>query len=494
MYKVISLFTLLLLFSCDDYDSFTTDRSAMLHFDRDTVAFDTLLATVPSATQTLSVHNVGDKGLRISEVRLEQGAASPFRVNVDGQDLTLTGNRRATGFEVRRRDSLIVRVEVTLPESGQDEPQPVQDALLFTLESGVRQRVPLTAMAQDACFLSLTAVTADTVFADRRPVVVRDSLIVAEGATLTLAAGSRLFFHDGAGLTVRGRLVVEGTTEQPVVMRTDRTDRIFPYLPYDRLPARWQGLRFAATSFDNVLTGLDLHGATFGIQCEPTDAADERLKLTLADCRIHNLGGDGLTLTDCRAVVSNTEVSNTLGHCVYLCGGDAVFTHCTLAQFYALDASRGMALVITTQDSLYHPLHRADFINSVVTGYAEDVIVIPSLDRSLLPSDHSALPINYLFDHCFLATEVPESTPEADYAARFLNCTFEDAKAETAREKNFTLFDTHAFLYDFTPVESSLIRGVADPVRAAAFPLDRLGRQRLADEHPDAGAYEFTSP
>ena len=57
--------------ACDDYDSFTTDRSITLSFSRDTIAFDTLLTTVPSSTQTLTVFNHADEGLRISDVFLE---------------------------------------------------------------------------------------------------------------------------------------------------------------------------------------------------------------------------------------------------------------------------------------------------------------------------------------------------------------------------------------------------------------------------------------
>lgn len=500
-----SFFPFLFLVACDDYDTFTSDRSAVLRFDRDTVTFDTLLATVPSTTKVLSVHNLGDKGLRIREVRLELGAQSPFRVNVDGQDMTRNADRCLTDFEVRRRDSIIIRLEVTLPESGTDLPQPVSDALLFTLESGVCQRVALVAAVQDAIFLQHSVLTADTTFAASRPIVVRDSLVVGEGSTLTLAAGTQLYFHDGAGLTVRGRLVAQGTAEQPVVFRTDRTDRMFPYLPYDRLPARWQGIRIAPTSYENELAGIDLHGANYGIQCDaPANLSDKRTKLSLTNSQIHMIGGIGLSTTDARVVAVNTEVSNTLGHGVYVCGGDVSFTHCTLAQFYPLDANRGQALYISYDDSLgFHPLERADFLNCVVTGYADDVIIIPQLNRNLLPSDHSDMSINYVFDHCFLATVVPESTREADYAARFVDCVYEDKDAngtsqgtntsnesDTSHEKNFLLFDTHAFLYDFTPVAESRIRGVADATRASLFSLDRLGRDRMADGKPDAGAYE----
>ena len=71
--------------SCDDYDSWTTSPSATLAFSTDTVAFDTLISTVPSSTRMLVAYNRGDKGLRISRVHLAGGSDSHFRANVDGQ-------------------------------------------------------------------------------------------------------------------------------------------------------------------------------------------------------------------------------------------------------------------------------------------------------------------------------------------------------------------------------------------------------------------------
>ena len=488
----VLLFLFLLSFAaCDDYDSFTTDRSHTLRFSADTVTFDTLLTTVASSTQTLTVFNLGDKGLRIATVHLEGGAASPFRVNIDGQDMSRSEANRVTDFEVRRRDSIMVRIELTLPRAADDAPFAVDDGLVFTLESGVQQRVALTAVGQNADFIQALVVRKDTTLTARRPIVIRDSLVVAHKATLTLEAGTRLMFHDGAGLTVRGRLVARGTREAPVVLRTDRTDRMFDYLPYDRLPSRWEGVRLAATSLDNELDYVDLHGAKWGIACDST-GIDAGVKLTLTNSRLHFLGGDGLASDNCRLVVANSEISNTLGHCVRLLGGDARFTHCTLAQFYPLSALRGDAVNISFyNDSLgYQPLVRADFTNCVVTGYAEDVIIIPSLNADDWPDEVRQLnpEVHYVFRSCFLATEVPEGE---EYQACFLSCTYDAKEGDFTHEKNFQHFDSHDFLYDFTPVEGSGIRGIADPTATQPWPQDRSGRSRLADGAPDAGCYEF---
>ena len=487
--------------SCDQYDSFTTDRSASLSFSRDTLQFDTLLTTVPSSTLTLAVYNHGDMGLRISEIYLEQGKGSPFRINIDGQDMSRSEANRVTDFEVRRRDSIIVRAEVTLPEFRSDNPREVKDALVFRLESGREHRIPLIVVGRDAFFMRARTLLNDTTFGARRPIVVYDSLVVAPAATLTLSAGTQLYFHEGAGLTVHGRLMAQGTMESPVVLRGDRTDHMFDYLPYDNLPDRWGGVVLTATSIGNELTYMDLHSGGFGIQCD-SSSLDER-KLLLSNCIIHNVGGDALSLRNCRVEVFNSEISNAAGRCVYQAGGDVSFLHCTIAQFYPLSGNRGFALEITNvEDSvIYLPLVRADYLNSVITGYADDVILFPSLKADDFPLNIDAPQTNYLFRNCFLATEVPD---DEDYAPRFVENVFDiknsvdswvqptsDDADSIRHEKNFVLFDTRNFLYDFTPKESSPIRGVADPKHSADWPLDRLGRSRLLDGAPDAGCYEF---
>lgn len=491
MLLILIFLSFISVVSCDNYDDFTTDRSQTLAFDHDSICFDTLIATVPSATKTLIVHNYGEQGIRIAEIRLEGGAASPFRINVDGQDLSRTGTNRATDFEVRRRDSIFVRCEVTVPEQKVDTAVALEDAIIFTLESGISQRVVLTAGGQNAWFMRGRTLSADTTLTAGRPIVVYDSLVVAPEATLTLAPGTQLLFHNKAGLIVYGRLVAEGTLEQPVTLRGDRTDHIFDYLKYDRLPGLWEGISIGPNSADNRLTYVDLHSATYGIVCDSTATDTAAVPtLSLLNCRIHNIGGDGLRLGSCRAEVRNTEVSNTQGRCVAVTGGIADFTHCTLAQFYPLTFAHEALFLTNRKDSVtYRPLHRFTCTNSVITGYEEDVLIGDWMPNS----DYRA---EYYFRNCLIAT-VETTDPlrfvEIVYDKRPDSSPFNTAPDSTdfSSWHNFKLFDSYHFEYDFTPVEQSKIRNIADPNYCQDLPLDRLGRRRFADGAPDAGCYEF---
>ena len=488
------LLCLCLVASCDSYDDFTTERSETLAFDHDSICFDTLITTIPSATKTLIVYNHGEKGLRIREIRLAGGAESPFRINVDGQDLSRSENNRATDFEVRRSDSIFVRCEVTVPEQAVDTAVSVEDALLFTLESGLTQRVVLMAGGQNAWFMRGEVITADTTLHGGKPIVVYDSLVVAPEATLTLDAGTQLLFHNKAGLMVHGRLVANGTQEAPVVLRGDRMDHIFDYLTYDRLPGSgiWEGVTIGPNSTGNRLTYVDLHSSNFGVVCDTT-ATDTVSSVTveLLSCRLHNIRGDGLRLGSCRALVRNTEVSNTLGRCVAVTGGVSDFVHCTLAQFYPMSANRGEALFLTNRkDSVsFRPLHRLMFVNCVITGYAEDVLLGDLMENS----DYRA---EYFFRNCFIATvEVndPVRFVEVVYDKQPVTSIFGTTNTDEdfSSWHNFKLIDTENFIYDFTPVEQSRLRNIADPSYCQDMPLDRLGRNRFADGAPDAGCYEF---
>ena len=62
-------------------------------------------------------------------------------------------------------------------------------------------------------------------------------------------------------------------------------------------------------------------------------------------------------------------ITNALGHCLAVDGGDVSVQNSTLAQFYPFDASRGTALYFSATDN---PLLALECRNSLVTGYSDD--------------------------------------------------------------------------------------------------------------------------
>lgn len=463
-----------LMAACQDDDSFTTSPSHLLTFSTDTVRLDTMFSNVPSAAKTLWVFNRSGDGLRCRSIRLEDGARSGFRVNVDGIGLSEDNDYSTSEVELRNKDSVRVIVEATLPAAREAAPEERNDNIVFTLESGVEQRVSLNAWAWNARLLRNVRISRDSLLdTSAVPTVIYGGLRVDSGATLTIAPGSTLYFHSDAGMDVYGRLIAEGTADKGILLRGDRIDRMFDYLPYDRVPAQWIGVRFHSSSYENKMKFIELHSTNTAITIDSSDV--ERQKLLLSHATVHNCQGYGLVTSNAKVRLENVQITNTLYDCLAVNGGDVFVNNATLAQFYPFDSRRGAALAFNDR----YPIVSLTVRNSLLTGYADDVLMATSADTARL--DH------YQFDYCMIRT--PRLTT-AD-SLHFTNVIFENVKDTTAMgEKHFVKIDTDKLIYDFRLDSVSAAVGKANP--ATAMPDDRDGRKRK--HTPDLGAYEYIKP
>ena len=470
-----------LLCSCLSEEGYTSSADAKLRLERDTLALDTVLAGEPTNTYTFQVFNPHRKSLRIAGVRLALGAASPFSVNVDGSFLA-NGIGEAT--EVAGGDSLRVFVQLNAPASEAETPTALEDRLVFRLESGVEQQVLLTASTQSVINLRAHRVERDTVWTDRRPYRILDSLVVAEGKTLTLNAGTRLYFHPEARLIVHGTLRAAGQNGAPVELRGDRLGYMFSNQPYDRIPGQWGGVVFTAKSRDNVLEHCEIHSGDFGIRCD--SSSTDVQKLTLSNSLIHNVGGHGLYARQCVVTVGNSQITNAAGDCVRLIGGRAEFTHCTIGQFYALAGDRGVALHFSNYgEGSRAPLERASFVNCIISGYNNDDLVREASTR------YKNDAFNYDFSHCLL------NTPKPTKDEHFRNCLFEQDAPEARRQAGnfYPTFDLRKLLFTFMLDAKSAAVGTADfAVTQRTFPFDRNGKSQTEGGKSDMGCYRHIKP
>lgn len=474
--------TLGTLYGCmadDDYSFSATDR---LLFSQDTVRLDTVISGQPTNTYTFCVYNPYKKAIRLSSVFLEQGGQSPFRVNVDGVSMDGGSVGPEAEIEIESEDSIRVFLFGLVPETHSDTPVKTEDKLVFVTEGGVAQEVVLSAYGQDVVPLNGTVgLTGDTLLSSRRPYLIADSLVVAEGSTLTIEPGVRLLFHPGADLIVRGTLLARGTVDSPVVMRGDRMGYMFSQQPYDRIPGQWGGVVFASESYGNRLEYCDIHSGTYGIVCDSSDVDKETLRLE--NSVVHNVSGDVLFARSARIFVGNSQLTNAGGDCVSLVGGHSTFVHCTIGSFYSFTGGRGVALSFTNEEmGMPFPLQQAAFLNCLITGYSADEVMGNQSER------YADAAFNYRFDHCLL------DTPEAE-SEHITNCLWDnDEKGhEVWREKNFSPdFDFRSLLFSFMLSGKSQAVDHAHPETALQYyPLDRNGKSRLADDGPDIGCYEY---
>lgn len=474
------LLILLALPACMKDDDYTTSPTDTLRFSADTVAFDTIISGMPTNTYTFTVYNPAKKAIRIPRVFLEKGAASHFQVNVDGTPLT---GGEATDFEIAAKDSMLVYLFANVPEADSDEPQPEEESLVFQTEAGVTQKVVLTASGQAVVPLSGFVATSDTIFSSRRPYHVTDSLVVADGATLVLMPGTRMYFRAGAKLIVYGTLQILGTLGNEVVLRGDRLGNMFAGQPYDRIPGQWGGIELKESSYDNYFSYADIHSGNFGIQVDSCDFS--RSTLTIENSIIHNTKGDGLNVRMAQVYVGNSQLTNAGGNCVKVRGGDVTFVHCTIARFYVFTGGSGVALDFANSDgNVRLPIKSAQFANCLITGYQEDEVM--GTDNADNPEDA----FNYAFFNCLFNTTHPKEENN-----RLVNCLWDDAEGDDAvkREDNFTPeFDTDALTFSFELNPRSQAIGNADAeITAITYPTDRLGRARTGTGiTPDIGCYQ----
>ena len=469
--------------SCVEEVEFSTNLQHRLAFSSDTIAFDTLFTDVSSATQAFLVYNRNEYALRIAHATLAGGENSPFRVNVDGLSGSAFGD-----LAIRGGDSMYVFVEVTIDPRGQDEPFEVADSLCFILESGVMQKVLFTASGQDATVLRGVVIDADTRLTAQRPYLIYDSLRVEEGSVLYLEPGARLFFADKVEMQVHGRIEAVGMVDSPIVFRGARTDRMFSYLPYDRLSAQWGGITLHESSRDNVFDHCDIHRGTYGLRAKGKSLEDS--KVVMRNSQIHNVDDDALQLTLCKASFSNSLFTNAGGHCVNILGGQMDFLHCTMANFFPWKSERGVAVNIANfveEENAVYPLLGVNFINSIITGSRNEElmgVVIEKTDTA----DWSAY-AQYSFKHSVINSWAEAREPDT---LHFANIVWEHVDSAAYGGSNFRNIDHSNFIYDFHLDSLSVARGVASDEYIDLLPHDR-------DEQPrergsiDAGCYQYVS-
>ena len=438
--KRIFYFFLILsaLVACEDDDSFSSAGGLMLTFENDTLKMDTVFSKSSSSTYCFWVHNYNNKGLKLSSVRLSKGNQTGFRVNVDGSYLDNSNGSIVNDLEIRRKDSILVFVELTPSDARQLGPRLVEDDLVFSLESGTVQKVNLRALAWDAERWDHLILQRDTTITSVRPIIVYGPLTIASGVTLTLK-NTTLYFHDQAGIDVYGTLVTDSC-----LFRGDRLDRMFSYLPYDRVSGQWSGIHFYETSTKNSLIDTEIRNSgDYAILCDSADYNANELRLDMLRCVVHNGEGMGIACRNANIRLQQCQITNMGGDCLAIDGGQAQIHRCTLAQFYPFDGNRGAALFFTNT----LPLHQLFCDSSIITGYAEDVLMGIPIDSTQ-------------FEYQFMHTLIRTPRVETADSVRFSNIIWESSKDSIQGTRHFRLIDEDNLIYDFHLDSLSTAKGL----------------------------------
>ena len=444
-------------------EEFYKDDSANLNFSKDTLTFDTVFTKIGSTTLSFKVYNPYKQPVKISRIFLAGGDESNFRLNIDGYP-----SNDVRDMEIAIKDSLFIFVEVTVDPNNANNPMVIRDSIGIVI-NGNSQFVQLVAWGQDANIYYRQTIGSE-IWNSTKPYLVYDYVYVDSTATLTIQPGTKIYFHKYSGLFVKGKLLIQGTTEEPVILQGDRLEDY-----YEDVPGQWGGIRIYSGSIDNQIENTVIKNAIVGIQ---VGTLDDTLPsgLILLNSRVENMNYAGLYTLNASVFAGNTLFANCGFYAVaILVGGSYDFYHCTVANSWGYGNRTEPSVVISNNavfnEALYlGNLSRCNWGNCIIYGSQENEIEFGSSPEASF---------NFKFDHSLIKIDPEYDTGDtASFSDIIKN---KDPKFKDPSENNYEL-DTLSVAQDKgTPVFYNLYPFLEN---------DMNGEPRNADSAPDLGAYE----
>jgi len=467
--------------SCSFEENFVSNAPLQVRFSVDTLSFDTVFTSIGSATRSFSIANLSEENVIVESIKMENGASSMFRMNVDG-----VPTDDARDVKILANDSIYVFVEVTVDP---DQPLSISPFIIaeeITVSSGGRQdQVTLTAFGQNANYfpskdakgqlISLTCNNSTIRWDDPRPYVVYGLLFI-DSCGLEIPKGTQVYVHGGlarvdetifndGGLFFlpEGKLRTEGTVDEPVVFQGARLESAF-----SDQSGQWAGIRMLSGSKGHELRHTTIKNSIVGIR------ADSAAEVNLESVQIFNTSSVGLI-----GIHSNLTVDNSLIHSngpqsvALTFGGNYRFRHCTLANY----ENQRAALYMDNFNCLDEDCNSvevfpmiASFQNSIIMGSNKDEVVVNDISEG---AEAELLQIE--FDHTLI--RVDES--KAFYpASACINC-LEYMDEPVFENENEDLYRLDTF---------SLAKSQGRPLMGLELDLNGVARDI---EQPDLGCYEF---
>jgi hypothetical protein len=459
-------------------DYLEPDPNALPAFSEDTITFDTVFTAIGSATLYFKVYNRGNRPLVIESIRLAGGDQSFFRINIDG---VVASSRY--DVEIPPDDSLFIFVAVTVDPTNLNNPVVITDSILFNTH-GILQDVKLIAYGQDVHLINGEIIGTQS-WTSEKPYLIYNSMAVDTGQVLTIEEGTQIYFHKNSSLIIWGRLLVNGTWENPVVFQNDRLEEF-----YDIVAGQWGTLYIDPVSTGNNINYAIIKNGIAGIQIGyPSDY--QVPELALSNSLILNTSFAGIYAFGADLTCFNTIIANCAGPAAALLrGGSYRFLHCTISNNGVIGSTRSAPSIIlsnifynpeydgTSGEYVYVPysedLSEADFANSIISG---------NLQHELQLINNQSDLFNYTFDHCLvsLSEDSVNSSNQEHYNALIFN-----------QDPHF-MNDSDRYHLDYRLDTLSPAKDAGDPLLMDAYPFlgtDMSGFFRTADGKPDLGALE----
>ena len=336
---IVFLVPLILLFSSckKTEDIVTTSSSVKLTINKTLVEFDTVFTQMGSATMNFKVKNTNKNAIN-TNITLAGGSNSYFRINVDGKPGTSFQNKELAGG-----DSMYVFVEVTVDANNANNPFVIQDSILFNT-NGNLQYVKLQAFGQNAIYV-MNGNYPPSPLTSTRPYVIMDSFVIPPKTTTTIQKGTKLYFHAGAYIEVRGSLVVTGELSNPVIFQGDRLEHD---ITYSKGPGQWQGIYLDNISSGSEFSYAIIQNATFGFY-DFLNYYNTQPKVKIHNCIIRNMSDFGYVGLNSAMNMDNTLIYNTGKQAFIVDGGTYNIAQCTFDNSNSIFDRQSSTLYVTNQ-------------------------------------------------------------------------------------------------------------------------------------------------
>ncbi len=463
--NILVLLWLISLFYACEKENINSSSDAMLHFSSDTITFDTLFTSIGSPTKNLRVINQTNENIVISSVRLAGGKQSGFRLNVNGDATNETYN-----VQIPAQDSIFIFVEAVLEKTGKNTPLITEDSIIFKINN-IEQKVQLIAWGQDFVMVKSDPIKT-AVWTNDRPYLVYNEAIVDSGQTLTIEAGTTVYFHKNAGLIVKGTLKVAGTFTEPVEFKGDRLESA-----YSDIPDQWNGIILYSGSLNNKINYARIKNANIGLQVGTIEHSGFA-SLELTNTRIENMSWAGIWAMKSKILAYNCVISNVRYYnTALLLGGDYQFYHTTFANYYnKLSSGMRTTETLVISNYLVDTKSGAKYVGDINEATFGNCIIIGNRMNELRISMDKLGDSNYLFDRCMIQISDTFKLAEAN---RFVDIIRNvNPRFKNPYKGNFEL-DTLSIVKDYGKASYG-----------KSYPVDLKNNSRISDEGPDLGAYE----
>lgn len=433
----------------------------------DTLFFDTVFTAfgngIPlSVNKQLVVINPHSRAVKTS-ISLGSGEESFFKLNVNGRPGPIHRD-----VEILPNDSVFVFIELYADANADPQARPliIRDSLVVG-EDNMNQDVKLIAWGQDAYYYKDSILPCNTVWSDpQKPYVIHGFVGVESGCEFRIEEGVRVHLAPNSWVICEGRLFINGSAENKVLIQGDRLQP-----EYEEVPGQWGGIRLADPSSNNVISHAIIKNGLVGVFADSITRGNTP-SCFIESTHIRNMFFDGIAGRASRVSVVNSVVNNC-GRFTFFgyWGGEYEIIHSTFAMYPGDFGRNDPTFVLNNiqrnEDDQVVATYdlNSTVVNSIIEGSEDEEIGTDITDQGVN--------IALSFSNSMLRTEITElSTPSLNNVINSDSVCFRD------RFGNY---------FELDSCSDAINRGrELNP----AINVDFLGLGRT-DALPDMGAFEF---